>query len=420
MNIQYKRDLQHSWLLLRPETEGGAAYAARMLAENAIGGLLTCHVTVMDEKEVWYYDISGRQSLEDLLEAGPLGKDMLHRLLLALWKTSEELEAYLLSPNGLVLSPEVCFCTSAGESFGFLYHPSEDHDFSESLRALARSLLPHLDRDDREGVLLGYAFYQSSLGTATPAELLRELLVIPPAEVEEVRVETVLPPAEEREQLLDSFFEEEEEESGFFARLIARFRGKEKEADDFWKNPKRKKGLFSRERDDRWTPYGYDRERMERKAENGAGAWSGKAGMVREERMEYGDHEESEDRVAENNRTTLLTPDMREEAERPRLTAESGPDAGRAIPLEKERCLVGKKEAGADVHVSSGAVSRLQAVFSKCGDTYMIRDLNSRNGTFVNERILSPEEKVLLQSGDRIRFADQTFVYSNTKGNRPY
>ena len=399
MNIRFKRDLQHSWLMVRPEKQVPSSYAVRMLTENSIDGLLPCHVTVVDEKEIWYYDITGRQSLEDRLEAGPIGRDMLHCLLLALWQTAEQLDAYLLSPDGLVLMPEVCYFTPPMERFGFLFQPGEERDFAESLRALARSLLPHLDRADKEAVLLGYAFYQQSLSGATPAELLRQLLSI--SSKEERAPERPMPSRAEieREELLDSFFEEEEEE-GFFAKLISRFRRKKEPWQESVEPMEKKKHGIQ----------------FWKKKEEPDEEWLCEKGQRPEEILQI--HESADKRAAvmhrveepRDNRTRLLSPDMHISAA-PRLVAEGGADAGREIVLKNERCLVGKKEAGAGIHLSSGAVSRLHAVFSRTGDTHMIRDLNSRNGTFVNDRILSPEEKVLLRNDDRIRFADQAFIY---------
>ena len=69
--------------------------------------------------------------------------------------------------------------------------------------------------------------------------------------------------------------------------------------------------------------------------------------------------------------------------------------------LESERVTVGTLESN-DVVVEADGVSRVHAVFERFGDSWCIRDLGSRNGTFVNggriigERALHPGDEILL------------------------
>jgi len=60
--------------------------------------------------------------------------------------------------------------------------------------------------------------------------------------------------------------------------------------------------------------------------------------------------------------------------------------SGRELrPLDLERMTVGTLESN-DVVVDADGVSRVHAVFERFGDTWCVRDLGSRNGTFVNRR----------------------------------
>ena len=83
-------------------------------------------------------------------------------------------------------------------------------------------------------------------------------------------------------------------------------------------------------------------------------------------------------------------------------------------PLEKTyKTLVslGKSGQYADLQLPSSAVSRLHARLVWNGETYELGDLNSRNGTWVNETLLGAEQMEPLQDGDKIRFADLTYLY---------
>jgi pSer/pThr/pTyr-binding forkhead associated (FHA) protein len=69
--------------------------------------------------------------------------------------------------------------------------------------------------------------------------------------------------------------------------------------------------------------------------------------------------------------------------------------------LDAEQLTVGTLESN-DLVVDADGVSRVHAVFQRFGDTWCVRDLGSRNGTFVNggrivgDRALHPGDEVVL------------------------
>jgi hypothetical protein len=67
--------------------------------------------------------------------------------------------------------------------------------------------------------------------------------------------------------------------------------------------------------------------------------------------------------------------------------------------LDSERLTVGTLESN-DVVVDADGVSRVHAMFERFGDVWCVRDLGSRNGTFVNGGRIIAEQA--LHSGDEI------------------
>ena len=67
--------------------------------------------------------------------------------------------------------------------------------------------------------------------------------------------------------------------------------------------------------------------------------------------------------------------------------------------LESDRMTVGTLESN-DVVVDADGVSRVHAAFERFGDAWCVRDLGSRNGTFVNGGRVIGEQA--LHSGDEI------------------
>src|SRR5438445_6556239 len=87
------------------------------------------------------------------------------------------------------------------------------------------------------------------------------------------------------------------------------------------------------------------------------------------------------------------------------------------VPLGGDRVTIGKGAESDRVISADGTVSRLHAVLEKIGSGWCLRDLGSRNGTYVNgERIFS--ERVL-HPGDEIRVGQTRLVYRTEGGGQP-
>ena len=56
-------------------------------------------------------------------------------------------------------------------------------------------------------------------------------------------------------------------------------------------------------------------------------------------------------------------------------------------------------------------VSNLHCSFHSRGSDWYIRDDGSTNGTFINQKRLTPKEYTLNHQGDMIRIGSQSFVY---------
>lgn len=81
------------------------------------------------------------------------------------------------------------------------------------------------------------------------------------------------------------------------------------------------------------------------------------------------------------------------------LIVERGPSSGARFLLDAERTLAGRSEH-ADIFLDDVTVSRRHAEFVRELDDFVVRDVGSLNGTYVNrERV----ESVLLRAGDEVQ-----------------
>ena len=81
------------------------------------------------------------------------------------------------------------------------------------------------------------------------------------------------------------------------------------------------------------------------------------------------------------------------------------------IYLEKELTVIGKLETASDAVIDLPTVSRVHAKIKKKEGFCYLTDLNSRNGTTVNGRLLKAEEEYCLQNEDEVDFAQARYVF---------
>ncbi|MEV6303385.1 FHA domain-containing protein [Actinoplanes sp. NPDC051861] len=79
----------------------------------------------------------------------------------------------------------------------------------------------------------------------------------------------------------------------------------------------------------------------------------------------------------------------------------SGDQLGNRVLLRSDFTLIGRDQA-CDIRLAEAEVSRRHAGIRRQGTSYLIRDLHSTNGTFVNGRRLVPDEDVVLTHGDEM------------------
>lgn len=89
-------------------------------------------------------------------------------------------------------------------------------------------------------------------------------------------------------------------------------------------------------------------------------------------------------------------------AETAMLLMVDGPSSGTRFFIEKAELVIGRDER-CDVVIPDRQVSRQHASISLRGDGYILKDLGSKNGTFVNGRELNGPHT--LQDGDEIQIA---------------
>jgi predicted component of type VI protein secretion system len=89
-----------------------------------------------------------------------------------------------------------------------------------------------------------------------------------------------------------------------------------------------------------------------------------------------------------------------------KLTIEKGPASHRTVRLRNPETIIGRQK-GCDIRIPSAEISRRHCILSLMNGQLMVEDLNSVNGTYVNNTRITGKQRVL--PGDRLRVGPLTF-----------
>ncbi len=149
--IRYRRDLRNSYMIVEGNFEENSC-EKQMLQENRLSSLLPFSTVSIEERTQFWYDITGRRSLADLLRTEGLSAQTLVWLFCCLEKAHDELALCLISPAHVPLDPEMIFVDGADASQEILlcYCPESAGSDSPRFLSLMDLIITCVNEQDRE------------------------------------------------------------------------------------------------------------------------------------------------------------------------------------------------------------------------------------------------------------------------------
>ena len=90
------------------------------------------------------------------------------------------------------------------------------------------------------------------------------------------------------------------------------------------------------------------------------------------------------------------------------LVVLKGPAAGARFLIHQERTVAGR-HPDSDIFLDDITVSRSHAAFTRSQDTFIVEDLRSLNGTYLNRKLLDAPD--MLRNGDEVQIGKYKLVY---------
>ncbi len=403
--VLIKSEFDRSFLLINNDgLEESYEYA--MLIHNRISGLLDCKSRYLEEKSYCAYDISSKRSLEQEYASKKMGFTDLVDLFYGIHRAITKAGEYLLRQENFLLLPQYMYMDLESEELECLYVPEAEElslERKEAYRALADFLLDKVDHKDEHAVNITYHFYKISKEDFFSFDsfvsfMEKEILLVQAKErKEKIKEEDSVPVCiREAESVKEEIAIEETGNSGesfkwwipgsmflMGALLTALY-------------------LF--------VPWGKDYAGYVLVPGLSIIVWAIIL-LLRNLILVYKDRQEAEC-IRENEIVRIeeyfddgmddVTVFFDKEEflclkwKEGHFSKEYSMDA---FPL-----TVGKVKEGVQIEIRDASVSRLHARFRKQGNSIFLQDLDSTNGTFVNEKRLQTGEEAIIKRGDEIQF----------------
>lgn len=381
MKEQLKRELHKTYLVLSSEeTAYEEGYEIEMILKNEPSRLLPLHVLRVNGNVELYYDVSSRQTLEDLASREKLNYHTILELFEAIDQLLGQMKDYMLDTDKIVLDLEHIYRKE--ESFYFCYCPWEEQPVLQSFQEMLEEILGKIDYHDTDAVELAYHLYQRACkGDFHISEILKshrkeekEPMVLEPVWEEPFEVSSANLVQEEGTYHSESTGKEKKQKQGFVRKILGYFLKKEEPSEEMEEISTLPKETFES------LPIQHSEFFQDTQVLNAA-----------------------------DQETTLLS-NMPVGAWRLRPL----------LPGFDEFCIsdrefvVGKQRGSVDGVITRDSVSRIHCRFLLRDERLFLSDRGSTNGTYVNGKLVEPDMEVEIFPGDRIVFADVEYECYNS------
>ncbi len=399
MNISFRKNLNKNYMVIEKVTDFSENdFQVQMLIYNEIQSLLKFNFEMINGKAELFYDISSKQVFVRQFEISKMTFENLRSFCFSIQSMVRSIEEYLLDPNNIMLKKECIFTDPETTNYYYCYHPYYHGDILAELRELFNHILQIIDYEDEKAVRLAYEihsriqtdnFVLTDIMSVLQQDFSGSIRKIGKIEVEDLELE------EEIQTVPVPIVEE----ASFLEKVSAYLKGRNliDILEDINNGELRQK--IRKER-----PFNPANEHMLLSEQNRKDSIKLLPG---ESFMEDSVYPAKTNPPAGG--TILLG---KADSPNHRLIGIKGQE-GNYIEVNKLPFTIGKLVGFADAVIDQPSISRLHIRIypGNAQGEYQIEDLNSTNGTFLNEQKLVPYTKVALREGDLIRLAGEEYRF---------
>ena len=159
--ILYERNLTGSYMKIPVSLN--AKFDEKIMLKRKLPGILPVERCFVNGHGQYWYNISGKQSLDTYCKVRNIGIDFIERMIISICNQIEILEWNLIDTNCLMLDPELVFVTNQNGEIIFTIYPGEHTSLTLEFQQLMEYLLTKIDHSDTQAVQAAYAIYEQTL-----------------------------------------------------------------------------------------------------------------------------------------------------------------------------------------------------------------------------------------------------------------
>ncbi|MCM1494804.1 MAG: FHA domain-containing protein [Bacteroides sp.] len=150
----------HQYLIFNAEHADINCFEINMLMHYEGKGLLPLELQCKNGNVNISYEISGAASIQQVFQEKEMDGAVLQVLFTSLWECYEEMEAYLLPMEGVLLQPEWIYYQPGKKQIRFCYLPESEEAFYPGMLSLVEFCMKRTRHADSEAVLFIYGLYR--------------------------------------------------------------------------------------------------------------------------------------------------------------------------------------------------------------------------------------------------------------------
>lgn len=178
MKIEYRKIFNKNYAIITDYNikDYKECYRSKMLKSNQLNNLLPYDIQNLNGVIQFTYDISSKQSINSFYENSDIDYEMVRHLIMSLKTAFDTLNNFLLEPDYIVLDPQLIYMNIATKSIYFCYCPGENNNFYDSLNNFLCYILSKINHEDNNSIILAYSLQQQSTNKNYTFDDLMEIL----------------------------------------------------------------------------------------------------------------------------------------------------------------------------------------------------------------------------------------------------
>lgn len=378
MDTVYKKNANNNYIVVRNSNIVVNDFRINMLLKNKIQGFLPIYIGCVDGSVEISYLIDSKQSLKQLLERKKLNYNEVINIIKGIINTMDLAEQYLLRLDDIILETELIFSNYSFEEIWFCYYPNSKNNFYNELKKLSQQLLVVTEHSDSKAIEVIYKFFDICNSNDISIGELEKCIVC----IKDICIEDNYNYYNYNEDISNDYEENKVCESNEEIYGIPEKRGKLNFLID------KIQELFNKDKisGNKKVKEDYISEIKTRK----------------EDFIEY-----NEDKEERYENETIFIRDLMKNSERKLLSLTDKND----IAITNYPFIIGKLNARVDYVFDDKLISRLHLKIYRDGEEFFIEDMNSKNGSFLNDIQLSPYEKKRVEIGDKITISKYDYIF---------